>query len=380
MRKIKLLLPAAILAVSMALTACGSTKGTESENTVDTSKLVYGTATLSYSEFYAGDVSSVDSFDAVSSATYAKYSIMENMYTDFVDETKNANGYNILGVANVAVAVNEKDVDAYKAINSTFEVTSETPAQYKVATVKDGKADYSATVFNIADTVKDATAELQTGTTWGDYQINVTDGAKKYLRNSREDEGFAINSQIQGIILETSSGLKVGMEYLQSIWVQPYEVSFNVPSNNTHNTHIVGYDNLNELAKLVGENVTKITYIMPTETYVYEFDGIYIKPSYSGEFSATVDGDALTITPDSFTSLKNPQITVTYTVGSGKTASKYTLYSGAAEGASYKLNTAEIASLTDGTYSVVISSDNYADITVALPTTESNTKSGKGEK
>jgi hypothetical protein len=302
------------------------------------------------------------------------------MYTDFVDETKNANGYNILGVANVAVAVNEKDVDAYKAINSTFEVTSEAPAQYKIATVKDGKADYSATVFNIADTVKDAKAELQTGTNWGDYQINVTDGAKTYLRNSREDEGFAINSQIQGIILETSSGLKVGMEYLQSIWVQPYEVSFNVPSNNTHNTHIVGYDNLNELAKLVGENVTKITYIMPTETYVYEFDGIYIKPSYSGEFSAAISGDSLTVTPDSFTALKNPQITVTYTVGSGKNSSKYTLYSGAAEGADYKLNTAEIASLTDGTYSVVISSDNYADITASLPTTENNAKSGKGEK
>jgi hypothetical protein len=170
------------------------------------------------------------------------------------------------------------------------------------------------------------------------------------------------------------------MEYLQSIWVQPYEVSFNVPSNNTHNTHIVGYDNLNELAKLVGENVTKITYIMPTETYVYEFNGIYIKPSYSGEFSAAIDGDELTITSGSFTALKNPQITVTYTVGSGKTASRYTLYSGAAEGVSYKLNTTEIASLTDGTYSVVISSDNYADITAALPTTESNTKSGKGEK
>lgn len=96
----------------------------------------------------------------------------------------------------------------------------------KTVTMENGQPVYSATQFNIADTVTNATAEPQTGTNWGDYQINVTDGATVHLRNTREDEGFDIGGGIQGILLETNSGLIVGMEHLQSIWVQPYEVSF----------------------------------------------------------------------------------------------------------------------------------------------------------
>ena len=258
----------AAMACVLALAACGAdTTDAASEN------LVYGTATLTYAEFFSGDVSSTDSFDAVSSATTSKYEIMPNMDTDFVDETANADGYHITGVKNVNVAVSEADYEAYQACNPTFVPTEgEAPAQYKVVTMEDGAAVYSETHFNIADTVTDATAELVTGGTWGDYQINVTDGAAAHLRNSREDE-FDINSEIQGIILETESGLKVGMEHMQSIWVQPYEVSFNVLDDNTHNTTIAAYDNLTELSKLVGETVTKITYIMPNAAYVYEFDG-----------------------------------------------------------------------------------------------------------
>ncbi|MBO5622236.1 MAG: hypothetical protein J5959_11485, partial [Butyrivibrio sp.] len=42
---------------------------------------VFGTATLTFAEFYAGDVSSTDSYDAVSSATAKKYELFENMST-----------------------------------------------------------------------------------------------------------------------------------------------------------------------------------------------------------------------------------------------------------------------------------------------------------
>lgn len=152
---------------------------------------------------------------------------MANMATDFVDETANADGYHITGVKNVNVAVPADKLDAYQAANDTFVVSEgEAPAQYKTVTMENGQPVYSATQFNIADTVTNATAEPQTGTNWGDYRINVTDGATVYLRNPREDEGFDIGGGIQGILLETDSGLIVGMEHLQSIWVQPYEVSF----------------------------------------------------------------------------------------------------------------------------------------------------------
>lgn len=359
----------AAMACVLALAACGAdTTDAASEN------LVYGTATLTYAEFFSGDVSSTDSFDAVSSATTSKYEIMPNMDTDFVDETANADGYHITGVKNVNVAVSAEDCEEYQAYNPTFVPTEgEAPAQYKVVTMEDGAAVYSETHFNIADTVTDATAELVTGGTWGDYQINVTDGAAAHLRNSREDE-FDINSEIQGIILETESGLKVGMEHMQSIWVQPYEVSFNVLDDNTHNTTIAAYDNLTELSKLVGETVTKITYIMPNAAYVYEFDGIYIKPLYTEEVTASVSEgyDAVTLSISDFGDFENGKLTVTYTLGSGRNKEITTLLETAlvdgTDTYTYTLDVSALAGLdAGGTYGAIISSDTYADVTVALP-------------
>lgn len=345
-------------------------------NALTTPEVLYGTASLTYAEFYAGDVSSTDSYDAISSATNSKYSIMSNIYSDFVDADTNADGYHILGVKNVNVAVKASDYAAYRAINPTFALTGSTaPSQYKTVTVSGETASYSATKFNVADTVTNASAVLQTGSTWGDYQINVTDPeGTTYLRNSRADEGFAINSGIQGIILETKSGLRVGMEYLQSIWVQPYEVSFNVTADNTHNTHIAEWDNLPELDKLVGETVTGITYIMQDEAYVYTFDGIYIKPIYNDSISAEFGEGLKTITlgTSDFSKFENGKLTVTYTVGSGRSAQKYTVLNAdlVTGTATYNLDLSLIAEAEEGgTYSVSINCDNYADFTVSIPMT-----------
>lgn len=365
-----------VMAGVLALSACGSNADSGSNiASVEEKELVYGTATLSYDQFFAGDVSSTGSYDAVSSATTSKYAIMQNMATDFVDEKQNADGYHITGVQNVNIAVAADDYEAYLALNPTFVLSDGAiPEQYKTVSLEDGKAVYSATNFHIADTVTDATAVLQTGTTWGDYQINVTDGKTVHLRNSREDE-FDINSEIQGIILETESGLKVGMEYLQSIWVQPYEVSFNVLADNTHNTHIAAYDNLPELSKLVNEKVVKIIYIMPDDTYVYEFDGIYIKPIYTGEItsSAAEDYQEITLSVEDFKNFENGMLTVTYTLGSGRQKTVYNLLETKLENgtATYALNISEIAEAgKGGVYAALISSDSYADVTVSVPISE----------
>ncbi|MBQ9535938.1 MAG: S-layer homology domain-containing protein [Clostridia bacterium] len=336
-----------------------------------TTGTVYGTATLTYAEFYAGDVSSTESYDAITSATTGKSSTLKNTYSDFVSAEKNPNGYKILGVKNVPVAVAGKDAAAYKRINPSFVATAETPAQYKTVTVSGGKAAYSATVWNVKDTVKNARAALKTGSVWGDYEIDVFDnegdGAKNYLRRDRQD-GWAINSYIMGIILETSDGFKVGMQYLQNIWVQPYEVSFNVTADNTHNTHIAGQDNLAETDKLVGKTVTKITYIMPDCSYVYEFDGIYIKPIHApvrGAFAA--DNSAFTV--EAPTDLTNAKLTVNYTTGSGRQRNITALYDGELK-ASVPLDTAALAAADEGgVFSATISSDNFADIAVKFAMT-----------
>ncbi len=272
MKKLVSLLLAAVLAASLFAFAAAE------------DELVYGTATLTYAEFYAGDVSSTDSYDAVTSATTGKSGTFQNTVTDFVDADANKDGYHLTGLANVNVAVPAADVEAYKAINPTFVENAGKPAQYKPVTVSNGKAVYGATVWNVADTVADAAIEVVTDSHWGDYQINITESSTAYIRNTREDGDFAVNSGILGIIVETESGLKVGMEHLQSIWVQPWEISWNVSVDNSHNEELV-YDNLPELDKLMGETVTKITFINADDAYVFTFDGAYLPVKFESSLS-----------------------------------------------------------------------------------------------
>lgn len=330
---------------------------------------VYGTASLTYAEYYSGDVSDTTGFDAVSSATNKKNAIMPNMYTDFVDAETNASGYHILGVQNVNVAVTEDKAEAYAQINPTFVVKGkEAPAQYKTVIVDGDKTSYSATVFNTVAVVKDATATLSTSSNWGDYLVCLYDTGEVHLRNGREDD-FDINSAISGMIVETSEGLRVGLEALQSIWVQPYEFSFNVSRDSTRNSRISGWDNLKELVKLEGATIEKVYYIMPDATYEYDIPGVYVKKQYKGTaITGKMDGNNVVLSVSTFGSLENPVITVTYTVGKGKQAKKTVVLEAAVkEGTStYTVDLSGVELSDEGTFSAVISSDKIADIAVSL--------------
>ncbi|MBQ7637174.1 MAG: hypothetical protein IJS80_07670 [Lachnospiraceae bacterium] len=330
---------------------------------------VYGTASLTYAEYYSGDVTSTDGFDAVSSATNKKNAIMSSMYTDFVDAETNASGYHILGVNNANIAVPEDQADEYAKINPTFVKTgSEAPAQYKTVTVADGKASYSATRFNTVAVVKDATTSLSTSSNWGDYLVCLYDTTETHLRNTREDN-FDINSALQGMIVETADGLKVGLEALQSMWVQPYEFSFNVSKDSTRNSRISGWDNLTELAKLEGATIEKVYYIMADAVYEYDIEGVYVKPQYKGNAISAKRADAvITLSVNSFKNFENPMLTVIYTVGSGKQAKRTTVLTTAlTDGtASYTADLSAIDLTAGGTFSASISSDNTADVAVVV--------------
>ncbi|MGM9639482.1 MAG: hypothetical protein ACI3XT_07830 [Butyricicoccaceae bacterium] len=328
--------------------------------------VIYGKAALTFAEYYTGDVSSTDSYgvDGVSSATVGMYSSFNGgMLTDYTEG--DTEGYRILGIQNVNVAVPAEDYEAYLAINPTFTFTRTVPQQYKPVTVSNGFAVYAPTHFNVAEVVTDASAALKTGSAWGDYEIDVTENSTANIRKDRTDEGWAINANIQGTILETESGLRVGLQFLQSMWLQPWEVSFNVSEDSQMNAHIVGWDNLPELSKLVGEKVTSITYIMPDSAYIYTFDGIYIKPAYKGSetvsASFAAEGSAEVAVSNIPAALED--VTVTITCGSGRSAQTV---ADAAEVQNGKV-TMNSGYDSSQTYTVKVSSSNYADITAALP-------------
>lgn len=344
---------------------------------------IYGTSNLTYKEFYSGDVSSTDSFDVVTTASTSKYSILSNAWTDYEKESAEAaGGYHIKGVANVNVAVNsdlyiESTIlkDANKELSKAYEEASDitlnenptqAPSQYKTLQ-KDGS--YVSNSKTVA-TVTDALPTLTTGSTWGEYEIDVVEKSTKYLRNTRQDDEFPVDSTIQGIILETTEGYKVGLEHLSNIWVQPYKLSFNV-ANEAATMGIAKSDNTAEFAKLVNKTINKITYVTPEGNYVYTFaDGIFIKPAYSEEISGTFSDDMKAFTLNNLPTVQNGTLTVTYTVGAGHKKTPYTLYSGAiAKSVSLDLN-AIPSDAEGGTYSVTISCDDYADIHIAIPVTD----------
>ena len=344
---------------------------------------LYGTSNLTYKEFYSDEVSSTDSFDAVTTATIRKYSIMPNAWTDYEAESAEAaGGYHVKGVAGVNVAVDsnlyvESAIlkDAAKDLTGAYEKASnitlnenptQAPVQYKTLTQDGSYTSNDKTVT----TITDAVPTLATASTWGEYEISVTETSTNYLRNTREDAGFAVGSNIQGIILETTDGYKVGLEHLANIWVQPYKLSFNVNNENA-TTGIAKSDNTAEFKKLVNKIISKITFITPEGNYAYTFaDGIFVKPSYSEEITGSFSDDLKTFTLNKIPNVTNGTLTVTYTVGSGHKKVPYTLYSGSiSENVSL-----DFSSIPDdaeeGTYSVDISSDDYADISVAIPITE----------
>ena len=222
---------------------------------------LYGTTTLSYSEFYAGDTTQ-ESYDAITSATTSKNQIFAN--EDSTEVT--SSGYQIQGVKNVSVAVDAEtyvDAQALKAASklpregvyteaadiTLNEAPSQETGQYKTLNT-DGT--YSATKFDVKATVTDASAQIQAPSIWGDYMLVVKEAGTKYLRNSRQDD-FAVGGNTLRVILETASGKKVGLRHTYEIWVQPYELAFSAGSG------------------LIGEKISKVTYITPDGSYVYEF-------------------------------------------------------------------------------------------------------------
>lgn len=324
------------------------------QNTEDAEKVYgYGTMTMTYQEFYAGDVNNAGDIDAVSSATTTKNTLFSN--ADTTEPTES--GYQIKGVKNVPVRVMESASEELKTRVSFNEKETELPTQYKLI----DRNGIGAFIYNIKDTVSDASFELNTNSRWGDYEISIIEKSTTYLRNTRSEikdeetkEEFEIGSKLQGVILETAKGYTVAALHLQNIWIQPYKLAFSLEGN----------VNSNEFKKLEGETIRKVTYIIEDAAYVYDFgeQGIYIKPVYQGEISGKFNSEGSTFLFDQeITNLENATIAISYQEGRKKVE---LLKPTAISGKEYTLETL-VPKETFAT--VIISSDNYADIIVNYP-------------
>lgn len=120
---------------------------------------------------------------------------------------------------------------------------------------------------------------------------------------------------------------------------------------------------MEDTAKLQGATVTKITYIVPEGVYEYTFDGTYIKPKYAAELnlSAAFNSDRTTVTLSGVPAeLKDITVSVYYKEG------RQTVY--AAQNAALENGSVVLSEAADPskTYTVLLSSSNYADLSATI--------------
>lgn len=333
---------------------------------------LYGTDALTYAEFYNSDTTTPAEYDAVSSATTDKSS----MFT-YADATKPAEGegYSINGVKDVNVQVGAKQyaeatllkaVDALNTVNDNgytkaaevdvSDANAAAPAVYKPLT-NDGS--YGAIVAETKATVDNATLSVETSSNWGDYLLKVTETTTNYLRNGREGEWEVDEDILGAIVTATKDGrtIKVGMKHLENIWVQTYEIAFDIDGD-TSST---------DTKALEGATINSITYIVPGGQYIYKFtDNNYVKPQYPSEvtLSASMDADAKNVTiTDIPADLKDVKVNVYKNEGHGKKTMIVT--NQAPENGVVPVD--EGATLAPAQeYTVQVSSSNYADLSTSF--------------
>lgn len=284
--KVKTLLAALmILALALALAACGKSEPaaeetpTEAAQTAKTeTAYVYGTLDLSYADFYYGELNDVEEnatlqldaadpvaaagyrdkgvYDAVSCATTQKVQRFEAADIDDEDGALTIEGVRDVPIA-VPQSLYEEATAALKAdktaknnvlefVDDLETVSDKAPQEYKVL---NGDGTLTA-MKSERKTDKKASAELNTSAPWGQFVMSVRGG----------DTTLPAAPAVYGVVLETSDGEKFGLKHGANIWINPAELSFCTTEGfkEPHGNVIsAGYTK-----DLAGKTITSITYLV----------------------------------------------------------------------------------------------------------------------
>ncbi len=248
----------AVLTASMALALQAVPFAAAAEDAA----YIYGTMDIPYADFYQAelaDSSNAYAVDAVSSATntkWAKNGEGELFEGSYHSEAAEDGSGQILGVT-YPVALTQADLDALGENNFNFTALETAPEAYKIVTLNDGKAEFSA-VQDAAPQAFEAEINLSTETPWGDYVISVN--------AAPEDMGA-----IYGAVLKTEEGHAYAMRHEQNIWRGQFAWSSGIKITEPHGNSL----DFENYKTLMGETINEIVYIaksgyytVSTETYV----------------------------------------------------------------------------------------------------------------
>lgn len=366
---------------------------TDAKNALD--KLyVYGTANLSYADFYYGELNDVKEdaeinldvedkaasyrergmYDAVSSATTNKYkSFFSSTYSE---DNTNGQGGSIIGMKDVNIAVptslyeNAKKAisDKKECSNKLLEIINSmtlsdtTPSEYKIL---NGDGTLTAMKSEVTEDTSD-TLTIKTQSSYGQYEVDpVTSENSPLSKLSAKDS-------LLGIIVEDKDGNKYGMEHLENIWVGG-KFAFAVTDGfKEKHGNTIDYKRHESLQ---GKTIKKVTYLVKDGADIVINTNLKCKTlAVSNSIKATANDnfkDGATVSVDTTAVPSGSNYTLS-SVSMGKTV--------LTEGADYTYanNTLTIKA-TDhtgvGSYSMVFTDNTYSDI-VASFTLESGYKTG----
>ena len=364
---------------------------TAAKNALD--KYVYGTANLSYADFYYGELNDVNEdttldltsdkvsnyredgmYDAVSSATTNKYkSFFSSTYSE---DNANGQGGSIIGVKDVNIAVPTSLYEnAKKAISDNKECSNKlleiigsmklsdtTPSEYKIL---NGDGTLTAMKSEATEDTSD-TLTIKTQSSYGQYEVDPITSENSPLSN------LSAKDSLLGIIVEDKDGNKYGMEHLENIWVGG-KFSFAVTDGfKEKHGNTIDYKRHEALQ---GKTIKKVTYLVKDGADIVINTDLKCKTlAKSDSIKATTNDnfkDGATISVDTTAVPSGSNYTLS-SVSMGKTV--------LTEGTDYTYanNTLTIKATDNtgvGSYSMVFTDNTYSDI-VASFTLESGYKTG----
>ena len=363
---------------------------TAAKNALD--KYVYGTANLSYADFYYGELNDVNEdttldltsdkaasyresgmYDAVSSATTNKYkSYFSNTYSE---DNANGQGGSIIGIKDVNIAVPTSLYEnAKKAISDNKECSNKlleiinsmtlsdnAPSEYKIL-----NGDGTLTAMK-SEVIKDtSTLTIKTQSSYGQYEVDPVTSENSPLSN------LDAKKSLLGIIVEDEYGNKYGMEHLENIYKEG-KFSFAVTEGfKEKHGNTIDYKRHEALQ---GKTIKKVTYLVKDGADIVINTNLKCKTlAVSDSIKATANDnfkDGATVSVDTTAVPSGSNYTLS-SVSIGKTV--------LTEGTDYTYanNTLTIKATDNtgvGSYSMVFTDDTYSDIVVSF-TLESGYNTG----
>ena len=353
---------------------------------------------IPYEVFYAAaGTENVDGVDAISAATSSKYN-----YYNLAGGSYNSGDADIDGVT-YAVKLSAADYEAFVALGYTL-VTEDAETvtvvnqradydisgidtlfvqgdyayadvdiqdSYLTASVADGVITFSALTGEAAEVY--VTYDFYTDTSYGDYQLDID--ISDYVDGAGEIAAATVN---------TTDGCTYALLHVEEIWTGG-KLAWSTGHTTTVHNNVVNYELYEGME---GKTIESVTYYM-TDGTIYTFilseseettdeegntteelvaSPAYVIPYYTGEIaaeSASKTGIVLSGI-DELTELTTiTGVTVTYSVGSGKNSVTYTV-----EDAVYADGVITGTFEAGVTYTVVIETEDYAQIEVEATVTE----------